>query len=145
MFKKKTKNNKKCIVKNCLLTDNLGDFRSLYKIPSDQERKLQWLSVLKIPETESAKSNTYVCDRHFAASDYGTTCLKKSAVPSKDLDLHIFANMKLIEANEFNNYEFQDEIAPIEGKHFLFSNLYFFDPVYIFHIPYIMYPKQKKI
>lgn len=99
-----------CVIKNCGLTDKLHQFRTFHKVPKSIVMREKWVEAIGV----SIEGIFYVCDRHFLPSDYGKSCLKKFVVPSKDLI--IACKRKLIETEEFKDYEFADDTEDkIEG------------------------------
>jgi hypothetical protein len=101
---------KVCVVKNCELTDEMRIFRTHHKVPSNEVIRNLWKE--KIPYLSP---DSFVCDRHFLPKDYGTGCLRRSAVPSQNLTIDL-PEGDLLNLGAFNNYDFQDEMETIDGK-----------------------------
>lgn len=123
--KKKKFQSKSCILLSCPLNDAKyneinQEMHSLFKIPGENRIELRkdWLASLKINEQflkQYNRKDNYVCDRHFLASDFATTTLKRSAIPTQNIGYHLmstqlFKPVEIIQSTP-DVYEFQEDIV----------------------------------
>jgi len=66
---------------------------------------MKWLEVLGLKEVD-LKKNTKICDRHFISSDYGSTHLSRSAVPS------LFLKIAKVRSEEIETIDDDDDEPP---------------------------------
>ena len=93
------KRSRTCILLSCPLNDKKyhlknQEYHSFYRIPGENrsEDRKDWLFNLKIDETllkQYNRKENYVCDRHFLGSDFSTLNLKRSAVPTQNIEPHL--------------------------------------------------------
>jgi hypothetical protein len=94
---------RKCVIENCCETDEMFKFRTLHRVPKSEVMRRLWVEAVG----KNLSGIFYVCCRHFEPTDYASTCLKKTAVPSKHLKLSSKRPIK--ETSMFDGYEYQEE------------------------------------